>query len=803
LKPERSFLMIHTNLYPSSALEKLELHKITGILEKKCKSELGLSFLRKMTVSSDYNFIIKALLQVNEFKTLIESDEPFHNDDFHDLKEELNYLEIENAVLSEEQFLMLLKFLQTIKSIHNYFAKRPGTYANLEALLRGDSFNDAALKSISSVISEEGQVKSGVSKELDKIRSEIRQIERQLEKKFQSILLQAQSSGWLASGAESFKNGRRVLTLHAEHKRKIKGIIHDESATGKTVYLEPEQTIELSNDQFDLKQQEKREIFRILKTLSDAVRPEIPLIRFYQKTAGLYDFIKAKASFAIDIKASMPDFQKKPIVKLHQANHPILWMHNREMDRKTVPLNVSLSETERILVISGPNAGGKSVSLKTIGLLQVMLQSGMLVSVHPDSKMGVFNKICIELGDEQSIENDLSTYSSHLTHMREFTNMADGETLFLIDEFGTGTDPMFGGAIAEAVLEELNNRECFGVVTTHYSNLKVFATHTKGIINGSMLFDMDSLNSLYMLKIGVAGSSHAFEIAQKIGLSQKVIDQARTKVDASYQNFDSLLATMETDKHWLEMKQKKLDTDQAALDSVLKSYTRLKEDLEKNKQQIMLDNKQKALEQLDKVNKKFENLFREINTAPEKKSDQKKVRQEIDKEKEILIGEVKEIRQKTEAEKKPTLELRVGAQVKVEDSKELGMVEEIRKGKALVAFKSLKTLIDIKKLEVVKLPEDNIIRRFANIDYSAVTKDFNPSIDVRGMRADEALSAVESQLDKAMLLNFSSLRILHGKGDGILRRAIREMLKKYDVVKEVKSENPDFGGEGITLVELK
>jgi DNA mismatch repair protein MutS2 len=795
--------MVHTTLYPDSAVEKLELNKIVDQVAQNCKSPLGIRFLKKMSISVDYNFIMRALMQVKEFRTLLEFDESFPDDDFFDLAESLNYLEIANSVLNELQLLEILKFLKSIKNIHGYFDKRQSNYPNLEGLLEGEDFNDIALKQITAVLSEDGLVKKGVSTELDKIRSDITRTERSLEKKFQSVMLHAQGQGWLASGSESLKNGRRVLTLHAENKRNIKGIIHDESATGKTVFLEPEATIELSNDLFELKQEERREIFRILKMVSDKIRPEIPVIRFYQRVAGLYDFIKAKALLAKELNATMPELHKNPVLKLINAYHPVLLLHNRKLKRETVPLNVNLSPTERILVISGPNAGGKSVALKTIGLLQLMLQCGMLVPVHPDSSMGIFNTICIELGDEQSIENDLSTYSSHLLHMKEFERLANERTLFLIDEFGTGTDPMFGGAIAEAVLEALNDKHAFGVITTHYSNLKVFATHTKGILNGSMLFDMESLNPLYILKSGAAGSSFAFEIAKKIGLPEKVIQNSKSKVDQSYQNFDSLLATMETDKHWLEIKQKKLDADQQALDSLLKSYSRLKEDLEKHKQQVMLENKQKALSDLEKTNKKFENMIRELNTAPENKPVQKTIRKELDIEKEKLHEEIKQIKKTVEPEKVIPRELKVGAQVKVGNGKELGMVEEIRKDKALVSFKSLKTLVDIKELEVVKLLEDNITRRFANIDYTSISKDFSPSIDVRGKRVDEALSIVENQLDKALLLNFSSLRILHGKGDGILRKTIRELLKKYDVVKEIKSENPDFGGEGVTLVELK
>jgi len=499
----------------------------------------------------------------------------------------------------------------------------------------------------------------------------------------------------------------------------------------------------------------------------------------------------------------MPDLRKSPVLSLINANHPLLLLHNQILKRKTIPLNISLNEEERILIISGPNAGGKSVALKSIGLIQVMLQCGMLVPVSPDSKMGVFSKICIEVGDHQSIENDLSTYSSHLSNLKEFLKVANATTLFLIDEFGTGTDPMFGGAIAEAVLEGLNQKKSFGVVTTHYSNLKLFASNSKGVINGSMLFDIDTMNPLYILKIGEAGSSHAFEIAKKIGLPSNIINKAKSKVDKSYQNFDALLSSMETDKHWLDVKQEKLDKSQKELDALTNSYSRLKNDIEKQKQQIITDAKQKALEGLEKVNKKFEKLLQDFNVKPEKKSMQSAIRKEIDQEKQELKAELKIEKEKTETIKKPVLELKVGATVKLDDGNQTGIVEEIRKDKALVAFNNMKTLISIKELEVIELPKVKIEKRIKGIDYESATKDFNPSLDLRGMRADEALAIVESQLDKAMILGMSSLRILHGKGDGILRRAIRELLKKYDIVKEVKSEHPDFGGEGITLVELK
>jgi DNA mismatch repair protein MutS2 len=794
--------MKNTYIYPDNGLEKLEYHKITQLVAQHCIGELGLRYLQKMQISSDYDFILKALNQVNEFKTLLENDEPFPSDNFIQLDEVLNYLEINNSVLTEEQFQMMLLFLHTISDIYAYFKKREDKYTSLQTLLRGEGFEQSLLKNIATVISIEGHVKSGVSPELDRIRKDIVRKERELDKKFQSIMLQAQENGWLASGGESIKNGRRVLTLQAEYKRRIKGIIHDESATGKTVFLEPEQTIELSNDWFELKQEERREIYRILRELSNQVRPSVPAVRFYQRLASVFDFIRAKALVAIDLRATLPQLEKDPVLQLLRAYHPVLYLHNQKLDKKTIPLNVDLDDENHILIISGPNAGGKSVTLKTIGLLQSMLQSGMLVPVSPDSKMGIFNKILIELGDEQSIENDLSTYSSHLQHMRRFSEQADEKSLFLIDEFGTGTDPKFGGAIAEAILEDLNAKKAFGVVTTHYSNLKLYASNNKGVLNGSMLFDTETLNPLYVLKIGQPGSSYAFEIAQKIGLPETVISSARDKIDKDYQNFDALLATMETDKHLMELQQQKLTKNQEELDKLITSYQQLRDDMERNKQKIILDTKEKALKEADQNNRRMEQMLKELHQSTEKKSAEKKIREEIGGQREKLKQDVKTLREKAKPQKEPA-EVKVGAQVKMIDGTEVGFVEELRKDKALVAFKSLKTLVNIKDLEVVKMPIQNVKKRITGIDYANVANDFSPSIDVRGKRVDEALGIIESQLDKAMLLSFHSLRILHGKGDGILRKAIRELLSKYDIVKEYKSENPDFGGEGITLVELK
>lgn len=795
--------MKYTLLYPNNTLEKLEFNKILDIVDNNCISPLGRAYLSKIKISSDYDFIKKALLQVNEMKLILEQESAFPSDNYIPLEEMLNYLELENSVLSQEQFLSLMLFLYTTRDIYDYFKKRENRFPALEAIFRGESYENSIVRSIAYVLTNEGEVRPGISPELDKIRKEIKAKERELDKAFQQILSTAQKGGWLEAGSESFVNGRRVLMVLTEHKRKIRGIIHDESATGKTLFMEPEITVELSNELFDLRHQERREIYKILKTLSDAVRPGIPAIRFYQKIAGIFDFIRAKALLAVQLKANMPELVNEPYVNLYKAFHPVLFLHNQKLHKSTNPISLRLNKEERILVISGPNAGGKSVTLKTVGLLQVMLQAGMLVPVHTDSKMGIFRKIFVELGDEQSIENELSTFSSRLTHMKFFTEKSDAHTLFFVDEFGTGTDPKFGGAIAEALLEELNKKEAFSVITTHYSNLKLFATNTHGIINGSMAFDKETYSPLYQLKLGQPGSSHAFEIAHKIGLPENIIQNARGKMEEKYQDFDSLLATLETDKYHADLRKKRLEDDQKQLDNLIDSYRSLKDDLEKNKKKILLETKQKGLEELDQTNKKFQGMLKKLEEEKQKAA-QQKLQQEIAAKKESLKTEVQQIKQQTRKKPATNEAIEVGSRVRLQDSETTGVVEELRSNKALVAFGNLRTIVPLAELEHVgKGGGGGVVSKKTSVNYQKVGEDFRQTIDVRGMRAEEAMNEVERQLDKALMLGVYSLRILHGKGDGILRKTIRDMLRKYSFVKDFQSENPDFGGEGVTIVELE
>ncbi|MCX6351858.1 MAG: Smr/MutS family protein [Bacteroidetes bacterium] len=840
--------MKYALLYPQNIESKLEFDKLIVHVKEHCISELGLACVDKIRISADIEFIRKTLMQVHEMKSLMEEGKAFPSQGYILLDAEIGYLSIANSVFGEEQFFMLKQFLGLMKEVFEFFeaSSQPMTssvlrtpspkekdkkgegqerhqstklgggkvlffgedlgeasvpYPALQSLLRNQVFQKELYKSIDHIISEEGVVRSGISPVLDGIRKNIKSKERELDRAFNKILSDCEKNGWLASGGESIKNGRRVVALLSEHKRKFKGIIHDESATGKAVFLEPEITLDISNEHFALKQEEKREIYRILKELTDDIRPYAEDLRFYQKLAGLFDFIRAKALFARQLKAHLPEITEDKKLFLIKAFHPLLYLHNNKLDKDTIPLEMKLDAKERILLISGPNAGGKSVALKTVGLLQMMLQAGLLVPTFPDSVFTVFNQIFVELGDEQSIDNELSTYSSKLRHMKYFLEKADHSTIFFIDEFGTGTDPKSGGAIAEAMLEKLNQKNAFGVINTHYSNLKVFATNTDGIINGSMLFDTQTLSPLYKLTIGQPGSSYAFEIATKIGLPKKVIDAARKKTEDKFQDYDALLATLETDKHYLNIRIKELDEDQKRLNALVETYSLLKEDLETNKKALLLEAKKKSAHEMDTIKQRFEKLVAEFEKKSKHAKNHESLKKEFSLQQHAIQKEITKIKEETLKKIKPE-DLKPGMKVRMYDTKESGIVEEVRKDKALVSFGNMRTLMPISELEIVaQTAKENLKTR--SIDLLKIAEQFSQEIDLRGYRTDEALMEVEKQLDKALLLSIHSLRILHGKGDGILRKKIREMLKKYSFVKSFASAALESGGDGITVVELE
>ena len=542
-------------LEPKDLYEKLEFDKVLELLEKECLGELGRAAVQDIKASTQLEVIQQRLLEVNEFKLTFEQTTPFPIAAYYDISKDLRMLEIEGYVLPEEGLIRINIILMFIRGIFRFFTSdRIEVYPTLYQIIQPVEFDEGLITEIGKVIDEEGKIRPDASPELLKIRRSIISKEKELEKVFRGLIQQYRKNGWLTDNVESFRNGRRVLSVPSEHKRKIRGIIHDESTTGKTAFIEPEGVIEINNDIFDLVTEEKKEIYRLLKELSAMLRPYLPSLHAYQDLLIRFDLIQAKARLAQKMNANMPKLLDKPNFGFHEAFHPLLFLKNKEIGKETVPFALNLINKNRIVVLSGPNAGGKSITMKSVGLIQLMMQSGFLVPINPESEMGVFKKMFADIGDQQSLEDDLSTYSSRLKNARVFVDQADAETLVLIDEFGSGTDPKIGGAIAEAILKELNYKKVFGIITTHYSILKVYAFKNRGIVNGSMWFDKDTLSPTYEFKVGRPGSSYAFEIAQKSGLQKRVIKYAKHRAGKNEKAVDQLLVDLQREKQELEEK---------------------------------------------------------------------------------------------------------------------------------------------------------------------------------------------------------------------------------------------------------
>ena len=535
-------------LYPPNSADKLGFTEVKELIKVHCLSPMGEQMVSRTQVMNNYDQIHKFLSQANEFKTILEHDAALPIHQLFDIKNLANKARIEGAFLSEDEFFQIHASLTTVFAVISYFNEREGRYPNLEALFEHLPVEKAIIKKIDQVIDAKGKMRPNASRQLAEITDNIARSEQEARKKIDQIFKNASANGWTADGTLTIRDGRLCIPVLAENKRKLRGFIHDESATGQTVYIEPEEVFTLNNRVRDLEFERRREIVRILTALTDELRPYVPLLLSYHSLLTKLDFVRAKALFAIDIEAAMPQVVNEPRLRLVNARHPLLLLSFKKEQKTVVPLNVQIDEGTRVIVVSGPNAGGKSVCMKTVGLLQMMVQAGLLIPADENSTTGVFKQIFTDIGDDQSIESDLSTYSAHLSKMKTFVEQANSKTIILIDEFGTGTDPQFGGPIAEAVLESLNQKKVKGMVTTHYSNLKVFAGNAEGLENASMLFDNVQMKPLYILEVGKPGSSYAFEIAQKIGLPPQVLNLPKNKIGTNQKKIDTLLGDLEREK---------------------------------------------------------------------------------------------------------------------------------------------------------------------------------------------------------------------------------------------------------------
>ncbi len=793
--------------YPQSIELKLEFNQIKELVAKKCISTLGQQYIDKIKFNNRHDIIEKMLWQVKDFKNLLETDLPFPNEHFHDVFPYFRKAKIEGMWLLEEELHKLKLTIHSFLQIAKYFRDRPEKYQYLYALLEGLLYNDLIVKRIERILDNEGVMKPNASPELAKISAKITDKEKEVRRRIQSIYDKGAKNNHIAEDLEiTIRDGRLVLPVLAEFKRSIPGFVHDESNTGQTVYIEPTECFEMNNVIRELQIAYRRERERILLEITDQIRPEIPELEKNIQRMGLFDFIRAKALFAIDLDADLPAISKLPNMVLRTAFHPLLKLNHQKSKLSIVPLNIELNAENRIAVISGPNAGGKSVCLKTVGLLQFMFQSGFLVPASPDSEMCVFKDIMVDIGDEQSIENDLSTYSSHLLRMKYFTDFADGKTLFLIDEFGMGTDPQFGGPLAEAILNHINRKNSFGVVTTHFSNLKNFANNTKGLINASMLFDNDKLQPLYQLEMGKPGSSYAFEIATKTGLSQSIINYAKDRVGVKQKRVDDLLIEVEKEQKQVVDLRQRFAEKEAKANALLEKYAALKEEIETNKKLLIKQAKQEALAIVTEANSKIEATIREIKQNQADTETQRKARKEIKETIQELKDFTKQeiIKEDKHAPKHIKGDINIGSSVMVIGQQSIGEVLEINKNKAVVAFGNLHTTVDLKKLQVVvKSAEKELKKMSEGVNLNDKMKNFSPELNIIGTRGDEAMRRLDLFIDDAYLLGIKQVKIVHGKGYGILRTLVRDSLNRNPLVSSVQNENIEFGGDGASIVMMK
>ena len=859
-----------TVIYPNNFEHKLGFDEIRRLLKERCLSTLGKEKVDEITFSTNAEDVNEWLNQVREFRRLQEEKDDFPMQYFFDVREAVSRIRMEGTHLEENEVWDLRRSLQTIADIVSYLSKgyedtTEYPYPALYRLTEGVMTFPAMIRRIDSILDKFGKIKDSASMTLASIRHELENTQGSISRTLYTILHAAQRDGLVdKDAAPAMRDGRLVIPVAPAVKRRINGIVHDESATGKTVFIEPTEVVEANNKVRQLEAEERREIIRILTVFTDEVRPYVKeILESYQFLAQI-DLIHAKAEWAKLTNAFEPTAESQPHIDWIRAIHPLLQLSLEKQDKKVVPLDIILSKDNgRLLIISGPNAGGKSVCLKTVGLLQYMLQCGLSIPVGDRSTTGIFENIMIDIGDEQSIENDLSTYSSHLTNMKQMMRQANARTLLLIDEFGSGTEPTIGGAIAEAMLKQFWQRKTFGVITTHYQNLKQFAEGHPGVVNGAMLYDRHEMQALFQLAIGQPGSSFAIEIARKTGIPEEVIKDASDIVGSDYIQSDKYLQDIVRDKRYWEGKRQTIHQHEKSLESKINRYEDELNEIERQRKEILRKAKEQAEELLRESNKKIENAIREIREAQAEKERTRLAREELNTFKEQLdtidtrdndeaiarkirqIQERKERREKRKAEKLArkevngmrnensssadgnltphstlhTPQLKPGDTVRIKGLTSIGEIETINGNQAVVIFGGMRTKMRADRLERAEKPTTQLSKteeRNNNIagSYGMVSKDtrdvidnrklnFRQDLDVRGMRGDEAINAVTYFIDDAILVGMSRVRILHGTGTGILRQLIRQYLATVPNVSHYRDEHVQFGGAGITVVDLE
>jgi len=808
-------------IYPDNFETKIGFTKVRELVKKHCLGSLGRDLVDEIKFSVSYRDINSMVNQVDELKQICLEEENFPIGYFIDVRTSLSNVNVEGTYLELDELFNLKRSLESISAILRFFNKGED---NQYPYLRKLTANVRTYPYITERIASMFQKQSTISKRM------------------QSILKHAQKEGFVDQDVNlSIRDGRAVIPVSSAYKRKINGIVHDESSTGKTSFIEPAEIVETNNEIRELEYAERREMIRILQDFTSNIRPYIPDLFLAYEFMAKIDFIRAKALFALDIKGILPTINDTPDTLWKQAIHPLLYLSLQRENRKVVPLDIEINDKQRIILISGPNAGGKSICLKSMGLIQYMFQCGFLLSMDEESQVGIYDKIFIDIGDEQSLENDLSTYSSHLMNMKNFVKHADKSSLILIDEFGTGTEPMLGGAIAESILNKLNNKKVRGVITTHYTNLKHFASEAEGVENGAMLYDSHNMKALFRLEIGKPGSSFAFEIARKIGLQEDILKSATDKIGTDHINFDKHLRDIVRDKRYWESKRDNIRKSDKKLDKLVEKYENELKEANKFRKEIIAKAKEEATKLLADANKSIEKTIRVIRETQADKEKTKVVRKEFEREKDNIIEKnfenedliqrkinqlkARENRKNNKKEnttstkntdttnksKKEDLSvINVGDVVRLDQQRTQGEVVEINKKNAVVAFGSLLTSVKISRLSKISksqikkeekkfnqtsmLVQDNILETKLN---------FKPDIDLRGKRAEEALQIVMEHVDQIIMLDVREFRILHGTGFGVLRNVIRDYLATVDLVQSCRDEKQQLGGSGITIVSME
>lgn len=802
-------------IYPSDFENKIGFKAIRENLNKLCISEMGKECVDKMCFSTDVDEIRTYLRLIQDFETLMQDGVPFPVRDYNDLREEFKHLAIDGTIISLDSMFALKPTLSALFYVFKFFKSEASEKVPyLKALAKGISIDNHIFTEINRLIDDKGEMPDNASPELAEIRRDIRRKQSSIDHRMHKILVEAKNSGWTDSTAEmTIRDGRPVIPVRAADKRALRGFIHDESATGQTVYIEPAEIFETNNEIKELEYAERREINKILLAFTKILRPEIPNLTMAWRLLGLLDFIRAKAILSHEYNCVIPELTDEPMFDWIEARHPLLEQKLKGQGKQITPLDLKLGNDNRILVISGPNAGGKSVCLKTIGLIQYMLQCGLAIPVKIDSKCGVFHDMFIDIGDEQSLENDLSTYSSHLINMKELLEHGNERTLFLIDEFGTGTEPQLGGAIAEAILLKMNEKKSFGVVTTHYANLKLLADNHPGIVNGAMLFDTRYLQPLYVMMIGKPGSSFAFEIAKKIGFPNEILDSAAEISGREHLDFDQQLQQLEIEKKEVRKKEYELKVADKLLDEIVTKYKNHLAEIEKKKKQLLHEANKEAQALIDGANAKIERTIREIKEAQAEKNRTKELREELKAMKQNLADEEKSLSKQLNDEEKeetPSEELKVGNMVCINELEVVGELLAISDTDVTIQFGDVRLRTTADKLRKISRSQarkaqqnPSYLRKSIMNDINEKAEKFNLTLDVRGQRGDEAIDNVAKYIDEANLLSIKEVSILHGKGNGILRKLIREYLNKQSCVQSFNDASLETGGAGITRVILK